>query len=154
MKVVFLEDVANIAKAGEVKVVADGYGRNFLIPKKLAALVSPETITKLETQRLLQANKKTQIESELTKIFSQLEGKEVILKAKVGAKNRLYGSITSADIAAELERVTGVTIDKRKIELDEPIRELGSFDVAIKLGKDVIPKVKVIVSEEGAKTGA
>jgi len=154
MKVVFLEDVANIAKAGEVKVVADGYGRNFLIPKKLAALVSPETITKLETQRLMQANKKTQIESELTKIFSQLEGKEVILKAKVGAKNRLYGSITSADIAAELERVTGVTIDKRKIELDEPIRELGSFDIAIRLGKDMIPKVKVVVSEEEADSSA
>ena len=154
MKVVFLEDVANIAKAGEVKVVADGYGRNFLIPKKLAALVSPETITKLETQRLMQANKKTQIESELTKIFSQLEGKEVILKAKVGAKNRLYGSITSADIAAELERVTGVTIDKRKIELDEPIREIGSFDIAIKLGKDMIPKVKVVVSEEEADSSA
>ena len=154
MKVVFLEDVANIAKAGEVKVVADGYGRNFLIPKKLAALVSPETITKLEDQHRMQANKKTQIESELTKVFSQLEGKEVILKAKVGAKNRLYGSITSADIAAELERATGVTVDKRKIELDEPIREIGSFDIAIKLGKDMIPKVKVVVSEEEADSSA
>jgi len=154
MKVVFLEDVANIAKAGEVKVVADGYGRNFLIPKKLAALVSPETITKLEDQHRMQANKKTQIESELTKVFSQLEGKEVILKAKVGAKNRLYGSITSADIAAELERATGVTVDKRKIELDEPIREIGSFDIAIKLGKDIIPKIKVTVGEEESKAGA
>jgi large subunit ribosomal protein L9 len=154
MKVIFLEDVANIAKAGEVKEVADGYGRNFLIPKNLAALISPETIARLETQRRAQSNKRVQIDAELANMAKQIEGKEVILKAKVGAKDRLYGSITSADIAAELEKITGVTIDKRKIELDEPIRELGSFDIAIKLGKDVIPKVKVTVSEEGAKQGA
>ena len=154
MKVIFLEDVANIAKTGEIKEVADGYGRNFLIPKNLAALVSPETTARLEAQRRSQANKKVQIDSELANIAKQIEGNEITLKAKVGAKDRLYGSITSADIATELEKITGVAIDKRKIELDEPIRELGSFDVAIKLGKDVIPKVKVIVSEEGAKTGA
>ena len=154
MKVIFLEDVANIAKTGEIKEVADGYGRNFLIPKNLAALVSPETTARLEAQRRSKANKKVQIDSELANIAKQIEGNEITLKAKVGAKDRLYGSITSADIATELEKITGVAIDKRKIELDEPIRELGSFDVAIKLGKDVIPKVKVIVSEEGAKTGA
>jgi len=149
MKVVFLEDVANIANAGDVKEVADGYGRNFLIPKKLAVLLSPEATAKFEAQRRTQYNKQVQIESELVNMAKQIEGKEVILKAKVGAKDRLYGSITNADIATELEKITGITIDKRKIELDEPIRELGSFDVAVKLGKDIIPKIKVIISEEG-----
>ncbi len=148
MKVVFLEDVLSIAKAGDVKEVADGYARNYLIPKKLAALVSPETTSRLEAQLKSKANKQVQLETELSEIANQLEGKEVLLQAKVGAKDRLYGSITSADIAAELEKATGITIDKRKIELDEPIRELGSFDVAIRLGKDTIPKVKVIVSEK------
>jgi len=150
MKVVFLDDVSNIARAGDVKEVADGYARNYLIPNKLAALVSPEATSKLEAQLQAKANKQALLESELTEIAGQLEGKEVILQAKVGAKDRLYGSITSADIAAELEKVTGITIDKRKIELDEPIRELGSFDVAIKLGKDTIPKIRVIVSEKEA----
>jgi large subunit ribosomal protein L9 len=80
----------------------------------------------------------------------ELDGKEVILKAKAGTKDRLYGRVTSADIAAELEKTTGVVVDKRKIELAEPIRELGSYEVLIKLGKDITPKIKVTVTEEGA----
>ncbi|MCJ7769735.1 MAG: 50S ribosomal protein L9 [Dehalococcoidales bacterium] len=147
MKVVFLVDISHIAEAGDVKDVADGYARNYLIPKKLAALVSAEATSKLEAQLQAKANKQTQLVAELTEIANQLEGKEIVLQAKVGAKDRLYGSITSADIAAELEKVTGITVDKRKIELDEPIRKLGSFDVAIRLGKDTMPKVKVVVSE-------
>ena len=150
MKVVFLEDVSNIAKAGDTKEVADGYARNYLIPKKLAAFVSPEATSRLESQLKARANKQAQLETELTEIANQLEGKEVILKARVGAKDRLYGSITSTDIAAELEKVTGITVDKRKIELDETIRKLGSFDVSIRLNKDIIPSIKVIVSEEEA----
>lgn len=150
MKVVFLEDVPNIAKAGDVKEVADGYGRNFLIPKKLAALVRPEITSRLEAQRREQTKKQENMEAELARMADQLEGKEITLKAKAGAKERLYGRVTSADIAAALERTTGITVDKRKIELAEPIRELGSFDVAIRLAKDVIPKIKVIVGEEEA----
>ncbi len=154
MKVVFLEDVAGKAKAGDVKEVADGYARNYLIPKNLAAQASSEATACLEAQLKSQASKQTQAETELIKIANQLDGKEVVLAAKVGAKNRLYGSITSADIAAELEKTNGITVDKRKIELDEPIRELGSFDIAIRLGKDIIPRVKVIVSEQEASSGA
>ena len=150
MKVIFLKDVPGIARAGETKEVADGYARNFLLPKKLAALVSSQTTSQLEAQRRSQVRKQEQAEAELAKMASQLEGKEVILKAKAGAKERLYGRITSADIAAELEKVTGLAMDKRKIELDEPIRKLGSFDVAIRLAKDVVPKIKVTVVAEEA----
>ena len=150
MKVIFLEDVPGIAKAGEVKEVADGYARNFLLPRKLAALVSSQTTSQLEAQRRSQVRKQEQAEAELAKMASQLEGKEVILKAKAGAKERLYGRITSADIAAELEKVTGLAMDKRKIELGEPIRKLGSFDVAIKLAKDVLPRIRVTVVAEEA----
>lgn len=150
MKVVFLEDMPNIAKAGDVKEVADGYGRNFLIPKKLAALVRPEITSRLEAQRREKTKKQEKMEAELTRMADQLEGKEITLKAKAGAKERLYGRVTSADIAAAVERTTGITVDKRKIELAEPIRELGSFDVAIRLAKDIIPKIKVTVGEEEA----
>ena len=150
MKVIFLEDVANLANAGEIKEVADGYARNYLIPKRLASLAIPEEISSLEARLHSKEIERARLEAELTEIASQLDGKEVVLQAKVGAKDRLYGSITSADIATELEKVTGITVDKRKIELSEPIRELGSFNVAIKLGKDIMPKIKVVVSEEEA----
>jgi large subunit ribosomal protein L9 len=144
MKVVFLQDVPNVAKAGDVKEVADGYGRNFLIPRKLAALASPQAISQVKTGEKVQAR----TDEELTELASRLEGKEVSLKAHAGAKERLYGSITSADIAAELESATGIAVDKRKIELDKPIHKLGSYELTIKLGKDVTPKITVKVIEE------
>jgi len=146
MKVVFLQDVPNVAKAGEIKEVAAGYGRNFLIPKKLALLATPEAISQAETRD--KKIEEARLNTELIELARQLEGKEVSLKAHAGAKDRLYGSITSADIASELNNATGLVIDKRKIELDEPIRQLGSYEVAIRLAKDIIPKVRVTVTEE------
>jgi large subunit ribosomal protein L9 len=147
MKVIFLQDVPNVAKAGEVKEVAAGYGRNFLIPRKLAALASPQAMSLAETSDKVQAR----TSDELVELASQLEGKEVSLKAHAGAKERLYGSITSADIAAALESATGIVVDKRKIELDKPIHQLGSYELTIKLGKDITPKITVKVIEEEAK---
>lgn len=148
MKVVFLEDVPKVAKAGEIKEVADGYGRNFLIPQKLAVLASPSALNAAETQTKIRARSQTQTEDETTELARQLEGKEITLKARAGAQEHLHGSITSADIASELQNATGLVVDKRKIELDEPIRQLGSYEVAIRLAKDMIPKIKVTVIEE------
>ncbi len=145
MKVIFVQDVPNVAKAGDMKEVANGYGRNFLIPKKLALLAeSPASVTQLKMKVQSQADTQT----ELTRLAQQLEGKEVILKARAGAKDRLHGSITSADIASELNSSGGLVIDKRKIELAEPIRQLGNYEVAIRLAKDIIPRIKVTVTEQ------
>jgi len=147
MKVIFLQDVLNVARTGEIKEVASGYGRNFLIPKKLAVLAkSPASIK--DTQLKIKTKSQTDIQAELAELAQQLEGKEIILKAKVGAKDKLFGSITSADIASELQNTEGLVVDKRKIELAEPIRHLGSHEIAIKLTKDIIPKIKVTVTEE------
>lgn len=151
MKVIFLEDVPNVARVGEIREVADGHGRNFLIPKKLAVLASSPTVNTIEIQRRIRAKEEATLASEMLELANQLEGKEVILKAKVGAKDRLYGSVTSADIASELEKATGLVIDKRKIELAEPIRQLGSYEVAIRLAKDIVPKIAVTVTEEETK---
>jgi len=148
VKVVFLQDVPKVAKAGEIKEVADGYGRNFLIPKKLALLANSPALSAMETQLKIKARSQDQEEAELVELAHQLEGKEITLKAKVGAKEHLYGSITSADITAELQNTTGLVVDKRKVELAEPIRQLGSFEVAVRLAKDKIPKIKVTVIEE------
>ena len=148
MKVAFLEDVPKVAKAGEIKEVADGYGRNFLIPQKLAVLASPSALSTLETQTKIRARSQTQNEEEVTELARRLEGKEITLKARAGAQDHLHGSITSADIASELQNTAGLVVDKRKIELDEPIRQLGSYEVAIRLAKDMIPKIRVTVIEE------
>ncbi len=144
MRVVFLQDVPSVAKAGEIKEVADGYARNFLIPRKLAQLATPEVLSQLGTREITEAEEDT----ELVALAQQIEGKEVSIKAKAGAKDKLYGSITSTDIAAELRKSTGLDIDKRKIELEEPIRHLGSYEVAIRLDKDNVPKIRVSVIEE------
>ncbi|MEE9520226.1 MAG: 50S ribosomal protein L9 [Dehalococcoidales bacterium] len=148
MKVIFLQDVPNVARAGEIKEVASGYGRNFLIPKKLALLASSPALSTIKTQLKTEASSEVQTEDRLAELAQELEGKEITLKARAGAKDHLYGSITSADIAAELESSSGVVIDKRKIELTDPIRQLGSYEVAIKLAKDIIPKIKVTVTEK------
>jgi large subunit ribosomal protein L9 len=150
MRVAFLKDVPNVAKSGEIKEVADGYARNFLIPKKLAALVNPKMTNQLETELRAENKKQSQITQKLSNMAEQLDNKEITLKAKVGAKDRLYGSITSADIANELARTSGLDIDKRKIELPEPIRELGVFDVTVRLAKDIVPKIRVNVIEQEA----
>ena len=145
MKVIFLEDVTGVAKAGQVKEVANGYGRNFLIPQKRAVLASPATIKAVETQLKIQAQQQEQTEAELAEIAKQLEGKEIALTAQAGAKERLYGSITAADIATELQKATGFVIDKRKVELDKPIHKLGSYEVTVRLAKELTPKIRVII---------
>ena len=136
----------NVARAGEIREVANGYGRNFLLPKKLALLAKPSVIDLI--QHKIKTQGQAQVGDELVELAHQLEGKEITLKARVGAKDRLYGSITSANIASELQNTDGLVIDKRKIELDEPIRQRGSYEVAIRLAKDIIPKIRVTVIEE------
>ena len=148
MKVVFLQDVPNVARAGEIKEVANGYGRNYLIPQKLALLAKSGATSLTGAQLKREANLQAQNEAVLAELAHQLDGKEVILTARAGAKDRLYGSITTADIASELQSSAELVVDKRKIELAEPIRQLGSYEVAVRLSKDMIPKIKVTVTGE------
>ncbi len=154
MKVVFLEDVPDVAEVGDIKEVADGYGRNFLIPRKLAVLVDSQAANIVESRLRKKARQMAQIEAEMKELAGQIEGKGIVLKAKAGAKEKLYGSVTNADIAEGLEKSYGVTVDKRKIELAEPIREVGTHEVTIRLTKDVTPTVKVTVEEEATQKAA
>ena len=103
MKVVFMEDVPNVGKAGQIKDVADGYGKNYLLPHKLAVLARIGDIKAVEAQIKARARVAAKTEAEMKVLAAELENKEIIIKAKVGQQNRLYGSITSADIAAGLE---------------------------------------------------
>jgi large subunit ribosomal protein L9 len=143
MKVIFLEDVPNVAKAGDVKEVSDGYGRNYLLPKKLALVSKPGAVTQVKAQ--IEARAETE---QMKKLAAQLQGKEITFPVKMGAKDRMHGSITAANIATELKGLIGQEVDKRKIELAEPLKQLGSYELTIKLAKDIEPKIKVNVVEK------
>lgn len=145
MNVVFLKNVPNVAKAGEVKNVPDGYARNYLLPNKMAAPATANIKSQMEAQARAQEKKQAQMDAEFHSMSEQIGKINLVIKAKAGAKNHLFGSITSADIAKELEAASGLVIDKRKIELKEPIREIGIFEVTVKLYKDINPKLKVTV---------
>jgi len=151
MKVVFIEDVANVAKAGEIKDVTDGYGRNFLIPKKLAAPASPGSIVEARKQMEKRARERAQTEGELKALAAAINGKEVVVTAKTGGKEKLYGSVTSEDVAAALEQSLHAVVDKRKIEIAEPIRQTGTYDVAVKLAADIAASIKVTVKGQEAE---
>ncbi|HEY51142.1 MAG TPA: 50S ribosomal protein L9 [Dehalococcoidia bacterium] len=153
MKVVFIEDVPSVAEAGEIREVADGYGRNYLIPKRLAVLADARATQIVEAQKKRKAHLETETEEEMRELAKQLEGLDIDIKAKAGAKEKLYGSITNADIAEELNRSTGLEVDKRKIELEKPIHEIGSYEIAIRLTKDIVPKIKLSIIEEEGKEG-
>ncbi len=150
MKVIFIQDVPNVGRAGEIKEVTNGYGRNYLIPKNLAVMAKADSINTIEAQIKVHARHQAETEAELTELGEKLEGQEIIVEARSGGKERLYGSITTADIAEKLEETTGLVVDKRKIEIDESIRQIGSYEVAVRLTKDIVPKIKVTVTEKSS----
>jgi len=148
MKVVFLEDVPNVAKAGDIKEVADGYSRNYLIPRKLAVPATSSELKKVEVLRAAGARREAKSEKEAEAFANVLKDITVVIRMRAGTKDKLYGSVTSADIAREIKKLTKQDVDKRKIELPEPIRELGIYEVSVKLSKDVTATVNVVVEQE------
>ncbi|TJY41726.1 50S ribosomal protein L9 [Cohnella pontilimi] len=147
MKVIFLQDVKGQGKKGQVKEVSEGYARNFLIPQ---GLVQAATAGAEKTQQQMKAaeeKKKEREKQEAQALASKLSETTVVIKAKAGEGGRLFGAITSKQIAEALEKQK-ITIDKRKIELDEPIRTLGVTKVALKLYPDVKGTLSVQVVEE------
>ena len=148
MKVIFLQNVPNVARAGDIKDVADGYGRNYLLPQKLAAQADPRAMQHIEAQIKAQAKLVDQATAEMQELADLLNGAGITIKARVGSNERLYGSITAADIAAELENATGVAIDRRKVDLESPIRQVGTHEVLIKLSGDIVANITLTVAEE------
>lgn len=145
MKVILSKDVQGTGKAGEVKDVADGYARNYLIPRKLAIPATGGALKNVEQKKASEQKKVAAEEAAARALADRLTNAPVVVTAKVGDQGRLYGSITSADIADQLSAQLSQPIDKRKIELDEPIRQLGTFEVTIRLHRAVSATVKVDV---------
>jgi large subunit ribosomal protein L9 len=147
MKVIFLKDVPK-AKKGEIKEVADGYARNFLLPKGMALLATPSAMKAAKVMSDEKAESRARQHEELSSIVQELEGKELHFKARAGVKGRLHGAITTANIADGLSQLTSFDIDKKKVELEEPLHHLGSYDVMINLGTGTEAKIKVVIEEE------
>ena len=149
MRVILREDLDNLGAAGEVVSVRDGYGRNFLLPRGLASLATEKDVAKMEHERKVIAVRAAKRAKELAGEVEKLSAVSVSLARAVGEGDKLYGSVTNRDIADALQE-QGVTVDAKKIVLDEPIKALGMTEVSIKLGKDAVAKVKVwVVKKEG-----
>jgi large subunit ribosomal protein L9 len=150
MKVLLVKEVPNVGQAGETKNVADGFARNYLLPRGLATLATAGAVKQIEEEKLVQQRKEARAKTELSQLSSILGETSVTFKAKVGEQNRLFGSITAGDIAKAVGGKLGHPIDKRHVELEEPIRHLGTYKVAIRVGPKAMPSVTVVVEAESA----
>jgi len=137
MKVILHKDVVKLGREGEVVTVADGYARNFLLPRQLAVHATANEMKIVERRRALEEKKASQLKAEADTAAAALEGKTVRVEARAGSGERLYGSITSGDIADAIQKSLSVTVDKRKVQLIDPIRAIGTFTVPVKLHRDV-----------------
>ena len=144
MRVILREDMDNLGAAGEVVTVRDGYGRNYLLPRGLAALATEKDVAKLEHERRVIASRNAKLAKDLQAQVEKLSQVSVSLPRAVGEGDKLYGSVTSRDIADALKE-QGHSIDTKKLHLAEPIKTLGMTEVPIKLGKDAVAKIKVWV---------
>jgi large subunit ribosomal protein L9 len=145
MEVILRDHVENLGRRGDVVKVADGYARNYLLPRKLALPATPGNMKVIERQRKIADAREAAEKSGAEAISARLTQAECVMSRRVGEHDTLYGSVTSADIADELA-AKGFEIDKRKIQLDEPIKQIGEFTVPIKLHRDVVAQVKVKVT--------
>lgn len=146
MKVVLIKDVKGTGKEGQIVEVSDGYARNFLFPKGLAKEATSRNISEAETKAKAELRRIKQEEENAKKAARELDGKKVAISVKTGEGGRLFGSVTTKEIAEKISEQLKIDIDKKKIVLDEPIKNTGEFEVEIKLFSQVAAKIKVIVS--------
>ncbi|MCB0163198.1 MAG: 50S ribosomal protein L9 [Anaerolineae bacterium] len=145
MKVLLIEDVDNLGYAGDVKEVKNGYGRNYLLPQNLAILATPGAIKQAETIRRAGEKIRAQEREDAQAIANQISGLQLVFERRAGETGKLYGSVTSSDIADAILEKTGIEIDKRKVALAEPLRALGMQDVTVKLMIDLATTIQVEV---------
>lgn len=148
MKVLLTKDVYKLGRAGDVKRVADGYGRNFLLPQGLAVLATPGALKNIDHIKQQATIRRAALNQEMGSVADVIKGKVLTFASKAGETGKLYGSVTSQMVADALKEKTGVAIERRMIEM-EPIRSLGEFDITIRLTMDLVPQIKVIVHKEG-----
>jgi large subunit ribosomal protein L9 len=148
MKVIFLRDVPGIGQTGQIKEVADGYARNYLLPKGLAKPATEGSLRQAQEEKNLTERRYQRELAEAQAMAERLNNVTLRFRAKVGEQDILFGTITSADIADEIQAKVGVEVDRRKIEVGEPIRRPGIYSIPIRLIGDLEPRVNVVVERE------
>ncbi len=148
MKILLIKDVFKLGRAGDVKKVADGYGRNYLMPQGLAILATPGAIKQADRIRMKAAERREALNNELGGLAEQIEGLRLLFPAKAGETDKLYGSITTQQVADAVEEETSFKVKRQQLEV-QPIRTLGEHTVAARLTMDLVPEFTVIVYREG-----
>ena len=149
MKVVFLEEVEGSGRTGEVRNVANGYARNYLLPRKLAVPATEHNIRIAQARAETEVKRQAGLDADAEVLAEKLAGLTITIEVKVGEQGRLYGSVTTRDISEALEKPLGLLLEHRQVELEEPIRQVGLFEVPLRLSHNVRPSVQVAVLGEG-----
>jgi len=150
MKVVFLQNVEGSGRTGEIKDVADGFARNYLLPRRLAAPATPDAIRRGEARAAAEARRQAELDDQGRTLAEKLTA-HIVMTARVGEQGRLYGSVTSGDIAEEVSKLAGEEIDHHLVVLEEPIKQLGTYEIPVRLTRNVEATVTVeVVGEEAA----
>ncbi len=147
MKVILREDVENLGKGGEVVDVKPGYGRNYLLPRGLAVAANPKNVREVEHQKQIASAKAAKLKASAEAVAKRLADTPVVLRRKVGEQDKLYGSVTAIDVVEALS-ARGLQIDRRSIDLADPIKTVGDFEIPVKLHREVVGKAKVKVEAE------
>jgi large subunit ribosomal protein L9 len=147
VKLILREDVENLGKGGELVDVKPGYGRNFLLPRGLAVVANPRNVRELEHQKTVAQAKAAKLKASAEAVAKRLADTAITLKRKVGEQDKLYGSVTAIDLAEALA-ARGLQLDRRSIDLAEPLKTVGDFEVPVKLHAEVVGKVKVRIEAE------
>jgi len=146
MKVVLIQDVKGTGKAGETKDVADGYARNFLLPRKLAQPATKGAEAQVERQKATAVQREERELKDAKDLAKKLEAAQVTLKLRSGKDGKLFGAVTNADVASALKQQHGITLDRRKIEFDEPVKAMGPGTAHVKLHHDVTARIPLMVT--------
>src|SRR5947209_3120459 len=150
MEVILKEDINQLGHRGDVVKVADGYGRNFLLPKKLAIEATAANRNVIEQMKQSAVRRSAREKADAEALVAQLDQVALVFERRVGENDHLFGSVTSSEIAQGIE-AKGFQIDRRKVQLDEPLKQLGEYHIPVKLHRDVTAHVKVTVKAEGAE---
>ena len=147
MKVIFLQDVKGKGKKGQMAEISDGYARNYLLPKKLAMEATPDAINTMRMNDKAAAERAAKERAEAVEVSKKLREMTVVVTAKGGGAGKLFGSVTSQEIADALKAKSGIAIDKRKIVLSDPIKNVGTYTVQCKLGYEIVAPLTVKIEE-------
>jgi large subunit ribosomal protein L9 len=149
MKVLFKKDVAEVAKAGQVKDVADGYARNYLIPRGFAVAATTSALKQVADLQATAARHAAEEEHTAQQLKERLESTPIVIEAKAGAQGRLYGSVTTADVATAIQKQIGASVERRDLDIADPVRQVGTYQVAARLHRAVTANVTIDVRAIG-----